>query len=178
VATLPYSVSILEAIRRAEWTVEKAPQGYEGVVIRSVACAHRILSRTDENTLATTQELEGQKGVWQLDAAHSQTYTLSSARHGRSIGPFPFVTDNTKQSNQLILQQVDEEGVVRLYHKKHGQYLRSSVDGEVTCGNPGDDDNIARDDAAELWRMEQRPGSGGCAFSSKSHGRLLAFSDN
>ncbi|KAL7527909.1 hypothetical protein ACHAXR_003095 [Thalassiosira sp. AJA248-18] len=154
-----------------EWTVEKAPDGHNGVVIKSVACARRILSHGEEG-LTTTQEMEGESGVWQLDAAHSQLYTLSSLQHGRSIGPFPFVTNNVKQSDQLVLQQIDDEGTVRIYHKSRGQYLRSCAEGEVSCNSTPTHDT----EPSELWKMEQRPAGGGYTFSSKSHNGLLAFS--
>lgn len=154
-----------------EWTVEKAPEGCSGVVIKSVACARRILSH-GEDGLSTIQEFEGENGVWQLDAAHSQTYTLTSIHHSRSIGPFPSVSESLKQSDNIILQQLDEEGTVKLYHKFLGQYLQSSADGEVSCSSDPPDDM----DASELWKMEQRPSGGGYTFTSKSHNRLLAFS--
>ncbi|KAL7554845.1 hypothetical protein ACHAWF_018384 [Thalassiosira exigua] len=152
------------------WTVEKAPEGYCGVVIKSAACARRMLCRGEQGLYAT-QELEGEAGVWQLDAAHSQTYALMSLRHGRSIGPFPYVTDNAKQSDQWILQQIGD-GTVRLYLKSSGQYLRSYMMGEAVCDSTPPNDA----DTSDLWRMEQRS-DGGYTFASKGHGGLLAFSD-
>ena len=51
-----------------EWTVEKAPEGHEGVVIKSVACARRILCRHDGEGggLSTMQEFDGVVvcGIW------------------------------------------------------------------------------------------------------------------
>lgn len=151
-----------------EWTVEKAPGGRAGVVLRSAACARRVLARGEGGGLTTTQELEGTSGVWQLDAAHSQMYTLTSRDKGGSLGPFPYVTENLKQSDQVVLQQIDEEGTVRMYHKSRGQYLRSVMEGEVTCdSNPPDDA-----DPSDLWKMEPR--DGGYVFASKLHNQLLA----
>jgi hypothetical protein len=175
-----------------EWTVEKAPDGHDGVVIKSVACARRILCRQQREGsegaigggggggLSTVQEFEGESCVWQLDAAHSQVYTLTSLYHKRSIGPFPYVTENMKQSDQLILQLIDNDGTVRLYHKGNGLYLRSGVEGEVDCGEI---DNEHRDDntdepSLDLWKMEQSRDGGGYTFTSKIHGGLLSFSDD
>ncbi|KAL7500372.1 hypothetical protein ACHAWT_008474 [Skeletonema menzelii] len=157
-----------------EWTVEKAPDGHEGVVIKSVACAKRILCRHDGEGggLSTMQEFEGDCGLWHLDAAHSQVYTLTSLYHKRSIGPFPYVTDNMKQSDQFVLQMIDDEGSVRLYHKSNGMYLGSNEEGEVEFVTLSDNDDTEQ--SAELWKMEQSI-DGGYTFSSKTHGGLLSL---
>ena len=161
-----------------EWTVEKAPEGHIGVVIKSVACARRMLSRRDGEGgggLLTIQEFEGDCGVWQLDAAHSQVYTLASLYHKKSIGPFPYVTENMKQSDQLVLQMIDDEGTVRLYHKSNGMYLGSSIEGEVEYATMSDNDDT--ESSTELWKMEQSS-DGGYTFSSKTHGGLLSFTND
>jgi len=156
-----------------EWTIEKAPEGYTGVVVRSAGTARKVLSRGEGGIFIMTQELDGGNGVWRLDAAHSQTYTLtSSGRAGdRSMGPFPYVTENAKQSDHIALQQVDDEGTVRLYHKSLGRYLRACAGCEVRCDPTPPDDA----DASDLWKMEQRPADGGYTFSSKLHGEFLAY---
>lgn len=160
-----------------EWTVEKAPEGYEGVVIKSVACARRMLCRSDNDGggLSTMQEFEGNCVVWQLDAAHSQVYTLASLYRKRSIGPFPYVTDNMKQSDQLVLQMIDDEGTVRLYHKSNGMYLSSNEEGEVECRALSENNDTEL--STELWKMKQSI-DGGYTFSSKTHGGLLSYSND
>eukprot|EP00985_Skeletonema_marinoi_P006915 scaffold3024_cov115-Skeletonema_marinoi.AAC.1 len=158
-----------------EWTVEKAPEGCTGVVIKSVACARRMLCRREGGGLSTMQEFEGDCGVWQLDAAHSQVYTLTSFHHMRSIGPFPYVTENMKQSDQFVLQMIDEDGTVRLYHKSNGLYLGSNEDGDVECITVSDNDD--NESSTELWTMEQAI-DGGYTFRSKTHGGLLSFSND
>ena len=158
-----------------EWTVEKAPEGHEGVVIKSVACARRILCRHDGEGggLSTMQEFVGGCCLWHLDAAHSQVYTLTSLYHKKSIGPFPYVTDNMKQSDQFVMQMIDDEGTVRLYHKSSGMYLGSNEEGDVECIALPDVDGTEK--TAELWKMEQSI-DGGYTFSSKKHGGLLSLS--
>ena len=152
-----------------EWTVEKAPDGHDGVIIKSVGCENRKLFHGEEG-LSLTEALE-ENGVWRLDAAHSQTYSLTSMHHGRSVGPFPLVSDNIKESDQIILQQIDNRGTLRLYHIHRGEYLQSDEDGKVICiGTPPDEN-----DKTSLWNMESRP-DGGYTFTSKSNNRLLAFS--
>ena len=124
-----------------------------------------------EEGLSATQELEGESGIWQLDAAHSQNYNLTSFYCKRSVGPFPYVTENVKQSDQIILQQIDEDGTVRIFHTSLG-YLQSCVEGEVSCNS-----NLPNEESAEtsnLWAMEQR-NEGGYIFASKNHGGMLAF---
>ncbi len=129
----------------------------------------------------TTHEIEGESNVWRLDAAHLQMYTLSSPRCGGTLGPFPYVTDNARQSDQIVLQRIDEGGTVRLYHKSWGQYLRSCVEGEVCCNSCPT--NSA--DPSDLWRMEQRPGPEGGTPSpprqsdhrAQQDGKMLAGDD-
>lgn len=160
-----------------EWTVEKAPEGYEGVVVKSVACARRMLCRSDNDGggLSTMQEFEGDCSVWQLDAAHSQVYTLASLYHNRSIGPFPYVTNNLKQSDQLVLQMIDDEGTVRLYHKGNGMYLSSNEESEVECRALSENNDTEL--STELWKMEQSI-DGGYTFTSKAHGGVLSYGND
>ena len=54
-----------------EWNVEKAPEEYCGVVIRSSTRKRWILNRGDGGGLATTNKIEGESDVWCLDPAHS-----------------------------------------------------------------------------------------------------------
>lgn len=152
-----------------EWTVEKAPDGYTGVIIKSVGCEKRILFHGGEG-LSLSEVLE-ESGVWRLDAAHSQTYSLTSVHHGRSIGPFPLVSDNIKESDQIMLQQIDNQGTVRLYHTHRGEYLQSYEAGQVVCIDVPPEES----DETSLWNMESRP-DGGYTFTSKSDNQLLAFS--
>lgn len=150
-----------------EWIIQKAPDEFDGVVIKPAAFATRILCRGNDG-LITCDSLVDDNGVWQLDAAHSQTYSLTSLYHGRSLGPFPLVSDNLKESDQIILQQLDSQGVVRLYHKGRGEYLQSTLDGEVIST-----DELPADTDA-LWKMQQRS-DGGYTFTSTSDNRLLSF---
>ena len=46
------------------------------------------------------------------------------------------MTSNGRQSDLIILQRVDLEGTVRLYHKSKGRYLRAAVDSDVTLDYP------------------------------------------
>ena len=152
-------------------------------MIQSVACARRILCRTEDGKLATSLEFEAAAGgshycVWDLEAAHSQTYILTALHSPRTIGPFPFATKNLKQSDRWILEQTtmdDDDGggggevgsLVRLYLKSKGKYLNSNMEGSVSL-------TAALDGTELLWKMEPHPG-GGYTFRSKSHGDMLAF---
>jgi hypothetical protein len=81
--------------------------------------------------------------------------------HGRSYGPFQFVSDNVKESDPIILQQLDKQGTVRLYHEGRGEYLQSTLNGEVIST-----DKVPADTDA-LWNMQQRF-DGGHTFTSMS----------
>ena len=157
-----------------EWTVVKARSGHNGVVLTSVVCPQRILCHDKEESLSTTDVLENENGIWQLDAAHSQTYSLTSIHHGRSIGPYPLVSDNIKESDSFVVQQlIGDAGRVRLFHKSRGEYIVTSGEGKVTCSDKTPDDN----DKSALWKMQATP-FGGYTFTSESDNTFLAISSD
>ena len=174
----------------AEWTVERASGGRTGVVIRSAGRGRRVLRR-DGGGLST-EDWPGSDGcVWTLDAAHSQTYTLTSAGDGRTVGPFPYVTSNVGQSDAIVLQRVDRGGTVRMYHRGKGRYLRATAGGDVTLdpapgdgevvasasdGGGGDDGGGSAGGDAELWTMH--PSGGGYTFRSRLGGGYLSHTND
>jgi hypothetical protein len=155
-----------------EWYVEKAPGqcASEGVVIRS-ASSNRLgdfLCHTEEGVL-TSVHFDEEASLWHLNAGHSQKYSLASLYNvPKTLGPYPYVTDNKKQLDEIIVEQLDAEGLVRLYHIKEDKYIGSQENGDV--GLSTDAGN------SELWKMDTSRSDGGYVFYSVQHeDRMLSY---
>ena len=155
-----------------EWYVEKAPGQYasEGVVIRS-ASSKRLgdfLCHTEE-CVFTSVHFDEKASLWHLNAGHSQKYSLASLYNmPKSLGPFPFVTDNKKQLDEVVMEQLDAQGLVRLYHTKEEKYIGTEEDGEVCLATDAGN--------SELWKMDMSRTDGGYVFHSVQHdGRMLSY---
>jgi len=84
------------------------------------------------------------------------------------LGPYPYVTDNKKQLDEIIVEQLDAEGLVRLYHIKEDKYIGSQENGDV--GLSTDAGN------SELWKMDTSRSDGGYVFYSVQHeDRMLSY---
>jgi len=153
-----------------EWYVEAAPGQEVGVVIRSASSKHLgdFLFHTDDGVF-TSGMFEGQPSVWHLNAGHSQKYSLASLYNSpKTLGPFPYVTDNKKQLDEIVIEQLDVEGTVMLYHLKEEKYLGSDENGEVSMAT------VAME--TELWKMDTTRSDGGYTFASVQHeGRMLSY---
>ena len=148
-----------------EWYVEKAPGQYasEGVVIRS-ASSKRLgdfLCHTEEGVF-TSVHFDEKASLWHLNAGHSQKYSLASLYNmPKTLGPFPFVTDNKKQLDEVVVEQLDTEGLVRLYHVKEEKYIGAEEGGDVCLAADAGD--------SELWKMDTSRTDGGYVFHSVQH---------
>ena len=144
------------------WMVEQDAGGH-GVIIQSAV--HKRVLCCDNETLFTDPH-GGAFGVWQLEAAHRQKYYLSSAVDNKSIGSFPYVTDDKRQVDEWELEKHGD--TVTFFSPKNGQYLECTGDGNV-CLTP-----VGGADEPESWDMETRP-DGGCAFRSAKHSQYLSW---
>jgi len=118
--------------------------------------------------------------VWQLEAAHSQTYyfvsvpapSASSAETvPRSIGPFPSVTDNLRKSDKIqFIRNEDGEDPdsLKLYLPEERYYVSCSAKGSIAATKQEDDESTQ-------WILEDRPD--GSVFRSKQHGLYLSWRD-
>ena len=155
-----------------EWYVEKAPGRYasEGVVIRSASSKHLgdFLCHTEEGVF-TSVHFDEEASVWHLNSGHSQKYSLASLYNTpKTLGPFPYVTDNKKQMDEIIMEQLDADGLVRLYHIKEEKYIGGGENGEVWLA--ADAGN------SELWKMDMTRTDGGYVFYSVEHeDRMLSY---
>ena len=96
-----YSTTNPQQDEGTKWAVEQDPEGH-GVTIRS-ALHGRVLCCSPESLF--TDPHGGAFGIWQLEAAHRQKYSLSSIEENKSIGPFPLVTDKKRQVDEWELEK-------------------------------------------------------------------------
>ena len=155
-----------------EWYVEKAPGQYasEGVVIRS-ASSKRLgdfLCHTEEGVFISVH-FDEKASLWHLNAGHLQKYSLASLYEmPKTLGPFPYVTDNKKQLDEVVVEQLDAEGLVRLYHIKEEKFIGTEGSGDVSLATDAGN--------SELWKMDMSRTDGGYVFHSVQHdGRMLSY---
>ena len=111
--------------------------------------------------------------VWQLEAAHLQTYYFAAGvdigEKPKSLGPFPYVTPNTRQSDKIQLKRYGSEGAMRLFMAEKKQYIAISSEGIVSLVESADDNP----DTEWIMAKPQYQG-GGNVFCSKAHNLYLS----
>jgi hypothetical protein len=112
--------------------------------------------------------------VWQLEAAHLQTYYFISSVQGetpRSIGPCPLVTENLRKTDKLQLVRQDL-GVTKLFHTEKKQYMACASNGIIDFVDSTEDANTE-------WIMDKASHQieGGSIFRSKLHNLYLSYED-
>ena len=112
--------------------------------------------------------------VWQVEAAHLQTYYFAASVEGgekpKSIGPFPYVTPNLRQNDKIQMKRDGLASGTRLFEVEKQQYIACSAEGIIafveTCdGNP---------DTEWILDKPQYQG-GGNVFRSKPHNLYLSY---
>ena len=118
--------------------------------------------------------------VWQVEAAHLQTYYFSTAPKNpkddpiQSIGPFPQVTPNLRKTDKIQLMRQDN-GSTRLYLVEQKRYIACSVSGTISLvGNSNV--YIANDNVCTEWVMDKSE-LGGNVFRSKNYEFYLSYKD-
>jgi len=147
-----------------KWKVERAPDGFEGVVIRSRS--HGRYLRSDGEQINTSRLFEGSSTTWHLSAGHNQHYFISSITHDKRIGCSKkniYSTTNRKNSETWELQKL-ENGLVVLQSTAHHTYL--SFDGNTFEAVDSIDDN-------GMWKVEESEGKG-MRIISKKHDQALS----
>ena len=112
--------------------------------------------------------------VWQLEAAHSQTYyfgaNLIEGEKPKTIGPFPYVTPNLRQTDKIQLVREPDE-TTKLYIAEKQQYIACSGSGEIVFLEDATDKRTE-------WIMD-KPSlqDGGSVFRSKLRNLYLSYQD-
>uniref|UniRef100_A0A7S2UJ14 Fascin domain-containing protein n=1 Tax=Attheya septentrionalis TaxID=420275 RepID=A0A7S2UJ14_9STRA len=152
-----------------KWKVLKNRKGHAGVVIQSAAHG-RILCFGQKSIFTQEEEYDGVFGVWQLEAAHNQKYSLYSSSVDdstyKAIGPFPYLTGNKRQTEEWRLDQVGDN--LTFFSLAQEMYLGSSSNGGIHLSSEVTD--------SELWRMEESA-KGGRFFHSVQYPRRLSWKD-
>jgi len=174
------------------WSVERAPRGLDGVLIKSCANGQVLHWHRESKSFGTIPGdayLLNESSVWDIQAVHRQTYYLVSttstnsstwssftkrleaARRGITTRSLPGRLSSEEWTIQPT-SNADEYGVVALFSNGRQQYLGSDAAGEVfladsSCG--GNDDSCK-------WLVEDREEEG---FVIQSHamGRILVVPD-
>jgi len=116
--------------------------------------------------------LQDESIVWQLEAAHLQTYYFSNAGDSgnpNSIGPFPLVTPNLRKTDKF--QLVREGTLTKFFNSENKQYVACTSDGVITYV---DDEQ----DRSTEWIMDKpQYQEGGNIFKSKLHNLYLSYKE-
>lgn len=161
------------------WSVEKAPNGLHGVVIKS-AGSGRVLrynrKREIFHTIESTSHLLDESCVWDLESLHQQTYYLVGTDSGRKLEaarkglgtsglPVRFSSDEWK-----VISSDNEPGIVMLFSVARQQYLASDTAGEAMLVNDFSQDSSAK------WVIEER--ETGIVILSQNTKRVLVAPEN
>jgi hypothetical protein len=126
--------------------------------------------------------------VWQLEAAHLQTYyfgtnVVEDGEKPKTIGPFPLVTPNLRKTDKIQLKRVNDSGrdgdVIRLYETEEKQYIACSWDGVISFVEPTTSRSTVQILSPDTeWIMDKpHDQSGGTSFRSKPHNLYLSYQD-
>ena len=116
--------------------------------------------------------------VWQLEAAHLQTYYFSSIvehQKPKSVGPFPQVTTNLRKTDKIQIQR-ETNGTVRLLEKEKNQYIACNAHGDIHFRDTAFHEDVE-------WIMDKpdkedgNKNKGGNVFRSKPHNLYLSYKD-
>jgi len=151
-----------------KWKVELAPEGFDGVVVRS--CSHGRYLRSDGESVGTSKLFDGLSTTWDLSAGHRQRYFISSVAHNKRISCSKkgiLSTNNRKEWEKWQLQKLDN-GLVVLKSETHDKYL--------ICNGNTLEASDEFDDSA-IWKVEQSAGKGISIISKLQRKRISCNSD-
>lgn len=159
-----------------KWQLEKTSPN--GVFIISVAHPGRYLSigRVDGEALQTTTR-PNDFSLWHIDAAHCNTYFLSSittspnnkkqAMQVSSRRKGPFLSPHRRGWEEWKMER-SPQGDVTFYSKAHEKYLG--------CNSQGDLHTTTYKGDWVLWEIEESP-YGGIYLKSKAHHCYMSIKD-
>ena len=112
--------------------------------------------------------------VWQVEAAHLQTYYFAASvednEKPKSVGPFPYVTTNLRQSDKIQLKRDRLASGTRLFETEKSQYIACSAEGIIEFVDDADNNP----DTEWILDKPQYQG-GGNVFRSKPHSLYLSY---
>lgn len=149
-----------------KWEVSLAPDGSNGVVIKSVSHG-RFLQVGKQGKLSTSDSLTGLLSTWHITAANRQQFFLSSLAHDKRISCSKSGIFSTKNRKEWEVWELHSEGngFVYLLSRKFGKILCSDQD-----GNLYQTDNVGEN---ALWKIEISP-TNSLHILSKSSCRYLS----
>lgn len=155
------------------WAVEKAPNGLDGVVIKSAANGRVLRYSKEKRSICTIQNSAldlDESCVWDFESLHRQTYylvtsnsnkRLEAAKKGLGTRGLP----GRLVSEEWTIQPTNTPGVVTLFSNARQQYLGSNELGDVYLL-----DDVPRDGSIQ-WVAEER--EAGFVLSCQSTQRVL-----
>lgn len=152
------------------WSIERAPNGYFGVAIKSVL--HNRFLYVDNDEIRTSKRFDGEMSTWQLSSGHRQCYFISSNRHDVRIASSSdelWTTKNRKDWEVWCLDKQDN-GVVALKSHAHKKYLSYSKAKGLHLV-----DNVEEDG---LWKLDYSTCKGKLCFVSETFGVVLSCDGN
>mmetsp|Transcript_1759 Transcript_1759/g.2724 ORF Transcript_1759/g.2724 Transcript_1759/m.2724 type:complete len:580 (+) Transcript_1759:51-1790(+) len=140
------------------WDVFKAPNGLDGVIIRSVE--HGLVLRYDKvgDRLCTgsgKMVMMDEFCVWDFDSLHRRTYYMTTSDNKRYLeankrGLAMRGLPNRFQSEEWKIETTNRTGVIRLFSNAREQYLISDAEGKVDLVEQ------SPSDGSDQWIMEER----------------------
>lgn len=163
------------------WSIEQAPDGQEGIVIKSAKTGRLLVCQDKAKdpvcTLSPSVAI-GDEVLWDFQSLNKFVYYFSSADGtGKRLEGTKRGNIGTRnmpirlQSEEWKIEPTKDEGVVRLFSNGASRYLSSTENGEV-CLLTSPDENGSSD----KWIIEQR--EQGSALTSYQFQRVLVCTDN
>jgi len=183
-----------EFVRKAEEVKRKSAEWWkQGLTNLNKTIHDAAIERRNSKLVAAGEKPiqslpEAQTIVWQLEAAHLQTYYFISSQQvaigeeeqqqqateppfptvPRSIGAFPSVTDNLRKSDKIQLIRNDESpDVIQLYLPEEQYFITCSSKGSIFATKQHDDEGTK-------WTLEETS-EGGSIITSRAYGLYLSF---
>lgn len=143
--------------------------------MRSMSSRMNSIRSEGEDNNSPPPPLQMTTLVWQLEAAHSQTYYFAAGGRIKdeppmTIGPLPLVTENLRQTEKIQIRRDGSAGTVQLLETQKQQYICCSTEGEIYMLSTNDTPDTE-------WIMEKPNAetSRGTVFRSKPHHLFLSY---
>lgn len=153
------------------WDVERAPDGSDGVVIKSVSHDRFLEAAPKGSPIGTSEGFKGYSTTWHTDAGNSREFYINSVQYDKRIGSSTdgvYSTQNRKGWEVWIMEK-ETNGLISLRSKDHGKTLGSDSMGNVYVTEMASE--------SELWKLEKLCEKG-IHIKSANHDRFLSCPEN